>query len=285
MKEQKKYFISFADSRMSAATQRIAKQAEAMNIFDEIHVLDESSLEPEFCEKWKHVMKFGVRGFGYWCWKPYVILRLMEKIPDGSFLLYCDSGCHLNPKGIARLHDYINETNASADGVKAFCTFFRLIDITEQRWTKGDIFDYYNCRNNKEITDTPQIATTQILLRKCDSSMQFLREWNQVWYDNFPLIDDSPSKSKNLPGFIENRHDQSIFSVMYKLRGYTPLPSGETDVADYSNMEKYPIWDVRDRGFKDKRFFPRVKRLLRAYVIKSKIVIEKLKMRFSKENK
>lgn len=55
---------------MYAATQRIAKQAEPMNFFDEIHVMNEDALVPAFCRKWQHVMKIGVRGYGYWCWKP-----------------------------------------------------------------------------------------------------------------------------------------------------------------------------------------------------------------------
>lgn len=275
------YFISFADSRMAAATTRIAKQAEAMNFFDEIHVMNEDSLEPEFCSQWEHIMKHGSRGFGYWCWKPYVILRLMEQMPEGAVLLYCDAGCHLNPKGVARLQDYVNELNADSLGVKAFYTFYAHLDIAEKRWTKGDIFDYFHCRERRDVTEVSQIATTQILMRKCDSAMAFLREWNQVWYDNFPLIDDSPSISPNFEGFIENRHDQSIFSILYKLRGGTPLPSGETDVADFSNMDRYPIWDVRDRGFKDKRFFPRLKRWIKALYFMHRVRVENKKSRMS----
>ncbi len=278
--EQKKYFISFGDSRLSVATTRIKQQAENMGFFDEIHVLDEKSLEPAFCEKWKHIMKLGSRGYGYWCWKPHIILRLLEQMPDNAFLLYCDAGCHLNPKGLPRLNDYIAELNAAPIGVKAFYTFSPHIDVTEKRWTKGDTFDYFNCRNNTEITDTPQIATTQILIRKHASSMQFIREWNSLWYDNFPLIDDSSSKSPNFTGFIENRHDQSVFSILYKQKGCTPLPSGETDVADYSNMEAFPIWDMRDRKPKEKSFFPRLKRYLKSRKVAFKIRLEKIKKLF-----
>ena len=276
---QRKYFISFADSRMRAATQRIARQAEDMNFFDEIHVMNEDALEPEFCSKWQHIMKFGVRGFGYWCWKPYIILRLLEKMPENAVLLYCDAGCHLNPKGVARLQFYVDEVNADPLGIKAFYTFCNYSEVTEKKWTKGDAFDYFNCRYRKDVTDSPQIATTQILFRKCPGVMDFVSEWNRVWYDNFSLIDDSPSKSPNLPGFIENRHDQTVFSLMYKLRGCTPLPSGETDVADYSDMDDYPIWDVRDRGYKDMRFFARLKRFIKARIHMSKVRIENLKDR------
>lgn len=278
----KLYFISFADSRMSAATDRIREQARDMDVFDEIHVLNEDSLDDAFCQTWKEIMKYGSRGYGYWCWKPYVILRLMEKMPDNAVLLYCDAGCHLNPKGKKRLMDYVESVMSSSIGVKAFYTFFKQYDVIERRWTKGDVFDYFKCRDRKDITDSKQIATTQIFLRKCPSSMRFLREWNNIWYENFSLIDDSPSKSPNFPDFVENRHDQSIFSIMYKLYDIQPLPSGETDVADYSNMDEFPIWDVRDRGYKDTRFVARVKRWLKARKILLRIRYLRIKERIEK---
>ncbi len=276
---QKKYFISFADSRMQTAIQRIAKQAEDMNFFDEIHVMDENSLDPEFRKQWEHILRFDVRGYGYWLWKPYIILRLLEKMPENGVLLYCDAGCHLNPKGIERLHKYVDELNADKVGIKAFTAQFPHLDVIERRWTKGDVFDYFKCRNRKDVTDTVQVAAGHIFIRKCESTVSFMKEWIQVWYDNLSLLNDSRSKSKNLPGFIENRHDQSVFSVLYKLRGGTPFPP-ETDDEDFSNMEAFPIWDKRDRGYKDMRFFARLKRLARAKKIMTKVKIEKLKLRY-----
>ena len=50
--KNKIHFLSFADSRMSAATDRIADQAARMEIFDEIHVLNEKHLDNDFCQKY-----------------------------------------------------------------------------------------------------------------------------------------------------------------------------------------------------------------------------------------
>ena len=35
--------------------------------------------------------------------------------------------------------------------------------------------------------------------------------------NNYHVIDDSPSIRKNIPGFKEHRHDQSIFSALTKI--------------------------------------------------------------------
>lgn len=277
------YFISFADSRMAAATTRIAKQAEAMNFFDEIHVMNEADLGEEFRERWKDVMRPGVRGFGYWCWKPYIIRRKLEQLEEGDILLYCDAGCHLNPGGIERLKIYCESLKNDSLGIKAFNAFSGIIDVRERRWTKGDVFEYFSCREQKNITESKQVAATQIILRKCETSINFFNDWLWTIENDFSLIDDSVSKSQNLRGFIEHRHDQSIFSVLYKLRGGVTFSEEETEVSIGKDMSSYPIWDVRDRGYKDKRFFSRLRRWVKAKILMSKIRIEKLRCRFCGE--
>lgn len=267
----KKYFLSFADRRMSSALERIKNQALAMNFFDEVYVWSEANLDEDFCQKRQDVLNYSTRGFGYWCWKSHVILKVLETMPEGGILLYCDAGCHLNPKGRSRLNDYVEAVLNDTVGVKAFCASLKVADVKEKRWTKGDVFDYFNCRNRKDITESLQIAATHVLVRKCAQSMSMLYAWNDAINNRFSLIDDTQSKSPNFPEFIENRHDQSIFSVLYKLNGCTPLPSGETENSDCKEREKYPIWDLRDRGYKDMRFWARVKRLLKAYRMKYKI--------------
>ncbi|MBR1996888.1 MAG: hypothetical protein IJ993_00580, partial [Akkermansia sp.] len=74
--------------------------------------------------------------------------------------------------------------------------------------------------------------------------------------------------------------DQSLFSILYKLKGCTPLPSGETDVADHSKMDAYPIWNMRDRKPKEKSIFPKLKRYLKSRKIVLRIRLAKIKNYF-----
>lgn len=271
MNTTKLVFVSFADSRMSAAIERIRKQAEEMGIFDEIHVWNEHDLDASFREKWAHVLKPDIRGYGYWIWKPFTIHKILSNLPEESIIIYCDAGCHLNPQGIKKLRFYIDELHKTPLGVKAFNSYFSLLEVVEKRWTKGDVFDYFNCRNNKSITDTLQLAAGHVLYRKCASALKFLETWMRVWEDDITLLDDSPSKSPNFPEFIEGRHDQSVFSVLYKLSGGTALPATETIPLGDMDKTKHPILAVRDRGYKDKRLFPRIKRYIQAKIFMSKV--------------
>ena len=275
--KSKIYFLSFADSRMQTAAERIAEQAKQMGVFEDVFVLNETLLGDDFKRKWQQVLQPGVRGFGYWCWKPYIILKTLEKLSDNDILLYCDAGCHLNPKGLTRLLCYFEQLRNDALGIKAFTAHYSLIDVKERRWTKGSIFDFFDCRNKTSVTDSAQIAATQVMIRKCYRSMDFVNEWYDAICKDFALIDDTPSKSKNLSGFIEGRHDQSIFSVLFKLRGGIAFPSKETELGLGGNKDELPIWNIRDRGYKDTRFIARLKRWLKSRKILFKIRFIRLK--------
>jgi hypothetical protein len=48
-----------------------------------------------------------------------------------------------------------------------------------------------------------------------------------VFYDDFSLVDDSLSKSPNFMEFKENRHDQSVWSIIGKINGIPCLSHSE----------------------------------------------------------
>lgn len=244
-------FISFADKRMRHALSRIKNQAEAMQIFDIVEVFDETTLMPDLAP-WAHILHKGTKGFGYYCWKSYLVYRELSRLSDNDILFFCDAGCHLNPRGRERFLDYIEITKADALGVKLFAVdeWINEHPITERLCTKGDVFDHFNCRDCEDITDSPQMAGGHILCRKCPRAMALLEEWLRTWQSDISLIDDSPSRSANLPGFRFPRHDQSIISVLYKKSGGTPLPRYECYTrGDWEKeLGNCPVWDIRDRG-------------------------------------
>ncbi len=259
----RKFFLSFADSRMSGALQRIRQQAEAMGCYDHIVVADQSYLNIDFREKFKDKLKPNVRGYGYWCWKPQVILQLLEQIEDGDIIQYTDAGCHLNKAGMARLLEYFELANASDTGILAFAavppTFhdesISLPDLSDYRWCKADLFHHMNVYDDDSITRTPTVTAGIIFIKKCEQSQKIIREWLSVMSSSFELLDDSPSGASNFPGFIEHRHDQSIFSILCKLNKVSLVscyeygyPSKHTNLPDWNVLKSYPIHAKRDKG-------------------------------------
>lgn len=247
-------FLSFADRRMKRSASRIRRQAVSMGMFEKIFVLDEKSLHSPDLALWQDRLSPKVRGYGFWCWKPYLIEKIMLRLNDVDVLLYCDAGSYLNPAGRARFQEYLRMLEESPLGILAFdSTEHPEHPYLERQWVKADLVHELGCEGRTDILDSPQVAATQILVRRCEESLQFLHRWNEIWMQDFHLIDDSPSKLSNAEDFRQHRHDQSIFSLLYKIHGGNVLPYYEKFSTDWRTMSQYPIWSVRDRG---RRFFP-----------------------------
>lgn len=65
----------------------------------QIHIYTKDNISAEFFKTFKCNT---TRGYGYWMWKPYIILDVMSKIPVSDIVLYMDCGSSLNNKGIDR---------------------------------------------------------------------------------------------------------------------------------------------------------------------------------------
>ena len=239
-KNKKIYLVSFYSFNLYPSSLRFLQQAEEFNIFDDIFLYNEYTLPKD--EKFDKILKSklnnSVRGFGYWCWKPFIVLKTLENIEYGDILVYADIGCHLSKNGINRFYEYLNivieDTNICICNIHG---------AAEKIFTKSDLFNYFNKLDDKNITDTCQRLATFFILEKTDNNIDFVKKWLQVFYDDFSLIDDSKSKIQNFTGFIENRHDQSAFSILSKIYNIKVFESNEFD----SKNKIYPILFMRDK--------------------------------------
>ena len=225
--------VTFADLRLKHSAKRLKRQAKRMGLFSQIISLDERDLDLEFRAKHSDILRPDVRGFGYWIWKPQVIVQALRTMKKGQILLYLDVGCHLNHRGVPRLREYFEIVSSSSSGILAFdCTLDGNIEQKEVMMTKSDTLDFFQVLSNEKIKQSAQIAATIILVEKRESTVKFFENWLNLMGTHHHLIDDSPSVIQNDPSFVENRHDQSVFSILGKLE----------DIAILSYAENLPYW-------------------------------------------
>jgi len=261
----KKYFLSFASSDLYRSLYRIQKQAINIGIYDKINISTELDLDNDFRTLFYEHLNIGSRGYGYWCWKPQIILQTLRNMKEGDILQYTDSGRHLNINGKDRLLEYFSITERSLSGILAFQTKKpeppqkydgrNLLDLKDFIWTKGDLLDYFNVRNREDIVNTPTIGATILFIKKCPNALNILKQWIEPIYHDFSLIDDSPSRSNNIGGFREHRHDQSILSIVCKLNNVETLSAYEywypsrnkKYEPDWHILKNFPIHAKRDK--------------------------------------
>ncbi|SDY32242.1 hypothetical protein SAMN05421644_14910 [Allochromatium warmingii] len=266
-----KYLISFADSRMRRSLERLSKQASEFSIFNAIYLLDECDLSSEFRRQFKDRLIFGSRGYGYWSWKPEVIASVLDKISDGDCLLYLDAGCHLNLRGKKRLIEYFDILEKADKGIIAFQADApnsensnlrydgrKLFNQPNLHYIKGDLLDYFETRGNTAILNAQAIGAGVILIKKSKDSVAIINEWKKIIWERFDLVDDTPSVSPNLLGFIEHRHDQAIWTLLCikhcvkTLSAYEywyPKSNTEKLIPDWDALQNFPIHAKRDKDF------------------------------------
>ncbi len=248
----KKYFLAFGGPTQNyhEAVKRICSQAEKFDLFDKIIGLTEVDLQAdvEFWSVHKDFVNSNPRGYGYWLWKPYIIKKTLNSMEDGDILLYADSGCELNPKGISKFNEYIELTKKKKIiGTKACsddCTY-----------TKKDLSIFLGMSENINLLKANHMQATCLLIEKNNLIVDFVNEWYNIGSTNYHFIDDSPSIEENFQGFREHRHDQSIFNLLvkkYNLINYDLDPSnwghGKESKNNYlCKAMEYPIWACRNR--------------------------------------
>ncbi len=152
------------------------------------------------------------KGYGYWVWKPYIIREALSTINENDVLLYVDgrSGLRKTGKPIRWLDNFILENQFDIAS-------WQMIH-KEMSWTNGNIISAFNLDLNSELIKTGQFAATFHAWRKNIRSLNFLNEWLSFLQENSEICRDENLKKFNHKKFIENRHDQSVFSLMIKTK-------------------------------------------------------------------
>jgi hypothetical protein len=217
MKSPAKVLLCYGSGKFLDPRDYLVKTARAVGDLQEIRECSASDIPREY--RRKHAAIFGHRrGDGYWLWKPFLIQQTMQRMREGDILFYCDAGSHL----IASLTPLFRLAAEEPKGVLSFS-----LDHLERRYTKRICFAHLGM-DSPTYTDTPQRLASFILFRVGALARGFAAEWLS-YCEKEVLVTDVPSPPPLIeyPDFVENRHDQSLFSLTCKrhqIPGY-PDPS------------------------------------------------------------
>ncbi len=281
--KKKIILLGFASSDLTRSVKRFKSQAEKSNYYDQIIVHTEKNLD-KFCNtQIKNIIKlYGKRGYGYWFWKPYLISKVLDQINNNDILHYLDIGCHIIENKHNNFTKFINILENDQSGILGFQyneptkEIDPAIDFPrreEFKYTKADLLNYFNFLDNLNIVNSPQFWGGCIFIKKNSFSEKFINEWLNIFSKNLNLVNDSESKINNLNGFIENRHDQSIYSLLCKKYNVTSLSAYDFDWAIKQNKRCWeqtsesPFVAYRDLEYSMlRRFINRQKKNIRRFI-------------------
>lgn len=153
------------------------------------------------------------RGFGYWQWKPFVVCDVIGRAREGDTVFYLDGRCG-GPQGgsIGWLDKFIS---GDLDGDKPDAVAWKMRYV-ERAWCTGDLMNKFGIDFDSDDGRSGQFSAGFFALRVNGRTVDLVRRWKEFSLKFPELCRDEQSKIPNHGEFIENRHDQSVFSLLIK---------------------------------------------------------------------
>lgn len=212
----KYHFITFATPDHMSFAQKNVESALSVGGFDTAKIYTMDDIDDYYKVKNSHLLKHK-RLAGYAVWKPYIIFKRLLEIEDNDILCYNDSK-YIWLTNVRNMENQI----LTGKNIGVYTNKPNSGNHIEKQWTKGDAFLLMNIPNNdygNDIKNSAQAWSGYILLRKGFNPIRFIGEW-LTYNQDYRISSDSPtSMIANDPIFTENRHDQTILSLLCKKWG------------------------------------------------------------------
>jgi len=228
-----KVLVNYANEPYRRSQQQNSKSGLKIGEFDKAWSYGPADIDSEFAVRNRHILS-QPRGGGYWLWKPYFVHHALQRLSNGDYLFYCDSGSFF----LGPVQFLIDLSIRTGEDLLCFD-----LPFIEKVWTKRDALVLLDC-DQPRYFDSLQRTAAFSLWKKTESTVSVSEEWLDLAQDE-RLITDLPCQLDlaNREGFREHRHDQSIFSLITKRRGIpafrNPGQIGNQFVDDYPNSD-YP---------------------------------------------
>lgn len=189
------------------------------NIIDKVLRYNENDLDDYIKEIVLDIIeKYGKRGYGYWIWKPYLIYKELEKLNDGDMLIHLDSY-----RRIDKIVDIFDDIKNELTDEKPID--FITVGFDDYKYTttklRNRLEKYLNYKFNENQLFKTQFEAGILFIKKNDFTVNFFKKYFDFMIKNIDVITDIYNNDKdNHESFIENRHDQSVFSLLCKYYGW-----------------------------------------------------------------
>ena len=206
--------LNYADDRFGHKGKIFKRAQQAMSESALIHGVDsvaswnwERLAATEFYNEHQEYLekRYHLNGFVF---KPYLTLRTLGELNEGDILIYYDSG------------DGAHVFDTSVNSLVQMCvanggTLIHQWGETNQKWVKRDCFHWMGL-DSSDCHDAIHMQATWFVLQKNSFTMQFAQEYLHYTLDERIASYENTRACglPDLPGFIENRGDQSVLSLL-----------------------------------------------------------------------
>lgn len=239
---QQIHFITYGTESYTNSKKRLREDSINSGWFDTINIYGPEDLSDEFKSEFKDILE-KPRGGGYWIWKFDIIKQQLIKATNNDILIYIDAGCSINTNGKTRFNEYIELLNNSNESIISF-----QMPHIEKKYTNKQLFHQFNMNVHDINGNSGQIMATVLIMKNTEKMMKIIDECISVLRSDHLLVTDHYNKINQCDEFKDNRHDQSILSLVRKKHGSIIL-NDETWFQPFGNAKSqvFPFWATRKK--------------------------------------
>jgi hypothetical protein len=224
----RKIYITFSGSVYDEITKKIVTDGPKLGA-DEVWVYDDVWLtHHDFYKQnkwlWDHPHK---RGFGWYAWKPLIILDALSKLDYGDIVLFTDADTY-PVRDISVLFNICD---------KEGLMLFEVTGESNRTWCKRDCFIVMG-QDEAKYHDSQAVVARFMLFKKGDwQAYQILSEWLAYCVNPRANTFDPSILGPELKGFKEHRCEQAILGLLahkYNCRLYREA----CEIGEISNKDR-----------------------------------------------
>jgi len=228
----KKVLITFGSQGYEAAKERL--RTSASGYFDRVILYGENDIDSTFYAANSAILQ-QPRGWGYWLWKPYFILKTLEALDDDDLCFYLDAtAVFLSSPAVLMELCIANKGTLLFDNAH----------FLNYAWTKADCFNLMGLNSREYVYGKQADAAIQVY-QKTPWNISFLREVLS-WCTNHHILTDAPDiTGENHPDFRQHRWDQSVLSLLAIKHNIPLARSPRRDGNNYGNNGSEKIIELK----------------------------------------
>ncbi len=180
------------------------------------------------------------RGCGYWAWKPFIILQILNKAKDGDYVVYCDVGKpidsakndhgNLITTSLKPLVEWAERNNGMMPGV------YLSNHGPSKHWIKRDCYTLMDCDTSR-YHDLPTVQAGYTVWKKSSFVIDFLEQWQLLNLDPRLIGDQDNTLGKpNYDGFNRSCHDQATLTLLAEKSGVKVFGDRRSQFLGFRNI-------------------------------------------------
>lgn len=171
---------------------------------DSVFVYDDKWLieQTDFTRKYDYLFGEKSHGFGWFAWKPFIILDALDRCNDGDVVLYTDADTFPISE-LTPLYDQCRREGG--------IMLFGACGLSNRHWTKRDC-NILMGMDSDEWRDKPAAVARFMLFEKSKRSIEFLNTWLKFATNLHATTFDDSRLAPEYPDCIQHRCEQSILT-------------------------------------------------------------------------